>query len=202
VRAEFLTSAADPAGWPEEGPPEIAFAGRSNVGKSSAINALAGRHALSIVSSTPGRTRLLNFFRVVLREGAEICLVDMPGYGYARVAKSARGDFARIVEPYVRLRRTLRAVVVLCDPRREPEEEERDLLAWVEAVGKEPIVVATKVDKLSRSERFPALERLRQQLGLRRRPVPFSARTREGRDEVWARLAAVAGLTRATAGGG
>jgi GTP-binding protein len=191
VTAEFLTSAADPAGWPAAGPPEIAFAGRSNVGKSSTINVLCGRKGLAMVSGTPGKTRLLNFFRVVPRRGPELRFVDLPGYGYARVAKSERAAFQRLVEPFVRDRATLRGVVALCDPRRAPGDEERDLLAWLEAAQRPALVVATKVDKLARHERKPTLDGLRAALGLARAPLGFSAHTREGRDELWARLLAL-----------
>jgi GTP-binding protein len=192
VTAEFLTSAAGPAGWPDVGPPEIAFAGRSNVGKSSTINALCGRRGLALVSSTPGKTRLLNFFRIVPRGGPELRFVDLPGYGYAKVTKSERAAFQTLVEPYVRQRATLVAVVALCDPRREPGAEEHDLLEWLAAAGRPAVVVVTKVDKLARHERKPTLERLRAALRLPRAPVPISATTREGLDELWARLLGLA----------
>jgi len=192
VVAEFLTSAAGPAGWPPAGPPEIAFAGRSNVGKSSTINALCARKGLALVSSSPGKTRLLNFFRIVPRGGPELRFVDLPGYGYAKVSKAERAAFQALVEPYVRERSTLRAVVALCDPRREPGDEEHDLLEWLDAAGRAAVVVATKVDKLARHERKPTLERLRSALRLPRAPLPFSAQTREGRDQVWAQLLALA----------
>ncbi len=192
VTAEFVTSAADPAGWPAEGPPEIAFAGRSNVGKSSTINALCARRGLALVSGTPGKTRLLNFFRVVLRDGAELRFVDLPGYGYAKVGKAERAAFQALVEPYVRQRATLRGVVALCDPRREPGEEEHDLLEWLAAAGRPAVVGATKVDKLALHERKPTLERLRAALQQPRPPIPFSAHTHEGHDAVWARLLGLA----------
>jgi GTP-binding protein len=200
--AEFLTSAADPGGWPPAGPPEIAFAGRSNVGKSSIINGLCVRRGLALVSGTPGKTRLLNFFRIVPRDGPELRFVDLPGYGYAKVGKAERAAFQALVEPYVRQRPTLRAVVALCDPRREPGEEEHDLLEWLGAAGRPAVVVATKVDKLTRHELKPTLERLRAALGLARAPLPFSAPTREGRDQVWAQLLALAAPPIPPAAGG
>jgi GTP-binding protein len=192
VIAEFMTSAAGPSGWPAAGPPEIAFAGRSNVGKSSTINALCGRRGLALVSGTPGKTRLLNFFRVVPRGGPELRFVDLPGYGYAKVTKTERAAFQALVEPYVRQRATLAGVVALCDPRREPGAEEHDLLEWLVAAGRPALVVATKVDKLPRHERKPTLERLRAALGLPRPPVPTSAITREGLDQLWAQLLGLA----------
>jgi len=202
IVAEFLTSAAGPAGWPPAGPPEIAFAGRSNVGKSSTINALCARKGLALVSASPGKTRLLNFFRIVPRDGPELRFVDLPGYGYAKVSKGERAAFQALVEPYVKERSTLCAVVALCDPRREPGDEEHDLLEWLGAAGRAAVVVATKVDKLARHERKPTLERLRSALRLPRAPLPFSAQTREGRDQVWAQLLALAASSLQPVAGG
>ncbi|MGH7337406.1 MAG: ribosome biogenesis GTP-binding protein YihA/YsxC [Myxococcota bacterium] len=128
--AELLTSAASVSGFPAPGPPEIAFLGRSNVGKSSLLNALVGRRALARTSGTPGKTRLLNWFRVV-RGGRELWLVDLPGYGYAKVAKTERADWKRWIEAYLGSRRTLRLAVLLQDLRRDPGEDERLLLEWL-----------------------------------------------------------------------
>ncbi|HEY3356752.1 MAG TPA: ribosome biogenesis GTP-binding protein YihA/YsxC [Polyangia bacterium] len=189
--AEFMLSAAGPAGWPPAGPPEVAFAGRSNVGKSSLINSLVARRGLADVSSTPGKTRLLNFFHVVPVDAPELRFVDLPGYGYAKVSHAERGAFAALVEPFVRERATLRAVVALVDPRRDAGEEEHQLLEWLAAVGRPAVVVMTKVDKLALHERKPAGARLRAALGLARDPLPFSARTGEGRDLLWRRLLAL-----------
>jgi GTP-binding protein len=185
---DFETSAAGRAGWPPEGPPEVAFAGRSNVGKSSLINTLCARRGLAQTSATPGKTRLINFFRVVPVDGPEVRFVDLPGYGYAKVARSERHAFEDLVGEYVRRRSSLCAVVALVDPRREPGEEEGMLLEWLGAAGRPAIVVVTKIDKLARHERRPALARVRAALGLGRDPLPFSARTREGRDVVWERI--------------
>ena len=144
------------------------------------------------MSATPGKTRLLNFFRVVPTDGLELRFVDFPGYGYAKVAKSERGAFQRLVETYVRRRDTLRAVTVLVAARRAPGAEERMLLEWLAAAGRVPIVVMTKADKLSRHELKPAVARLRRALELDADPLPVSAESRAGRDLLWAALLAAA----------
>jgi GTP-binding protein len=189
--AEFMLSAAGQAGWPPPGPPEIAFAGRSNVGKSSLLNALVGRRGLADVSATPGKTRLLNFFHIEPVRGPELRFVDLPGYGFAKVSREQRGAFAPLIEPYVRSRPTLAAVVMLVDARRTPGEEEHQLLEWLAVVGRPAVVVMTKVDKLKHHERAPALEALRAALGVARAPVACSSRTRAGLDELWRRLLAL-----------
>ena len=159
--AELITSAASASGFPPPGPPEIAFLGRSNVGKSSLLNALVGRRALARTSGTPGKTRLLNWFRVV-RGGRELWLVDLPGYGYAKVAKSERAEWKRWIEAYLGARRTLRLAVLLQDLRRDPSEDERLLLEWLAEREVPSLVALTKCDKLApmrRAERVRALTR-------------------------------------------
>ncbi|HKA15022.1 MAG TPA: ribosome biogenesis GTP-binding protein YihA/YsxC [Myxococcota bacterium] len=159
--AELLTSTATTAGFPAPGPPEIAFLGRSNVGKSSLLNALVGRRALARTSATPGKTRLLNWFRVV-RGGREIWLVDLPGYGYAKVGKHERAEWKRWIEAYLGSRRTLRLAVLLQDLRRDPGADEALLLQWLAARGVPSLVALTKCDKLKpmrRAERVRALGR-------------------------------------------
>jgi GTP-binding protein len=163
VEAEFLQSATDQL--PPEGPPEIAFAGRSNVGKSTLLAALLGRRGLVRVSATPGRTRLLNFFRVVLDDKRELRFVDLPGYGYAKVSKDERKAWMARMERYLGARRPLRACVLLMDARRGPELDETELDAWMRARGVRVIPVLTKTDKLAKHERGPAAERARQAMG-------------------------------------
>lgn len=191
--ATFVASASSPASFPPPGAPEIAFAGRSNVGKSSLLNALTGVRGLARTSSTPGRTRLLNWFRVVPPRGpAELQFVDLPGYGYAKVSKAERAAWRPLVEAFVQGRPTLRLVVVIVDIRRGVEEEERELCEWLADVGRPALVVLTKADKLPKSKRFPAAAAVRRALGLARDPVVFSAETGEGADDLWrAILAAV-----------
>ncbi len=157
--AELITSAASASGFPPPGPPEIAFLGRSNVGKSSLLNALVERRALARTSATPGKTRLLNWFRVV-RGGREVWLVDLPGYGYAKVAKSERAQWKRWIEAYLGDRRTLRLAVLLFDLRREPGPDETLLLEWLAERNVPALVALTKCDKLKpmrRAERVRVL---------------------------------------------
>jgi GTP-binding protein len=182
TRAEFVSAATEPGRFPPVRLPEVAFAGRSNVGKSSAINRILGRHGLARTSSTPGRTQQINFFAIDDRIG----FVDLPGYGYAKVSKAARAAWRPLVESYLGTRGTLAGVVLLVDVRRGLEEEEHALLDFVAAVDVPALVVATKVDKLGRSER------VRMERALAAVPVPvvvFSAVTGEGVDAVWRTIA-------------
>jgi GTP-binding protein len=177
--AELITSAGSAEGFPAPGAPEVAFLGRSNVGKSSLLNALVGRRALARTSSTPGKTRLLNWFRVV-RGGRELWLVDLPGYGYAKVSKQERGEWKRWIEAYLEKRPTLRLAVLLQDLRRDPGEDEVLLLRWLAERGVPSLVALTKCDKLKPMRRA---ERVRTLGGL-----PTSAETGMGIPELWAAI--------------
>jgi len=150
---EFFTAAADEGGLPPSRA-EVAFAGRSNAGKSSAINALAQRHRLAFVSKTPGRTQQINFFSL----GAQRYLVDLPGYGYARGPREKKNEWERFISSYLLLRRQLRGLIVVMDIRHPMKEVDRQLLSWYEATGKPAHVLLTKADKLGRQ---PAVETLR-----------------------------------------
>jgi GTP-binding protein len=183
--ASYVTSAAKPAGFPPQDLPEIAFAGRSNVGKSSLINVLVGATGLARTSRTPGRTRLLNWFRIEPARGKPLHFVDLPGYGFARVPRAMRESWRPLVEAYLSGREVLRAVVVLVDARRGAESEEHELLEWLAEEGVPVICVLTKADKLPKSRRKPAAAALRRELGLGRDPVLFSALSREGLSELW-----------------
>jgi GTP-binding protein len=181
-RLEFLGGQASVTGWkPTSELPEIAFSGRSNVGKSSLLNKLVRRKALARVSSTPGKTREINFFRV----NDAFHLVDLPGYGYARVSKAAREAWRPLIEGYLQTSEQLRGVVQLIDARHPPSNDDLHMLDFLASVGVPTVVVATKVDKLSRAERGPTLVALAARLGVEdEQLIPFSARTGEGRDEL------------------
>ena len=183
---EFVGGMAEAGGWrPEATLPEVAFAGRSNVGKSSLLNRLIHRKKFARVSNTPGRTREVNFFRV----NDQFMLVDLPGYGYARVAKEKRAAWRPLIEGYIRKSSALRGIVQLLDLRREPTADDVEMLDFLADLGIPTVVVLTKVDKLSRreaSERVPAVAR---SLGLDpEQVIPFSAVTNEGRHELAAAI--------------
>lgn len=194
--ARIVATAVGAAGLPDEGLPEIAFLGRSNAGKSSLLNALVGRRELARISSTPGKTRALHFYRV---EGLDaddrvrtLLFVDLPGYGFARVAKSERAGWQRLVEGYLDGRRPLRAAVLIQDLRRECSDDERDLVAWLAARGVPVLVALTKADKLGRAARATRVRALGAAYGLPAgRVVATSARTRLGVDALWQAIEAL-----------
>jgi GTP-binding protein len=180
--AEFVTSATKPSQYPSTAMPEIAFAGRSNVGKSSLINTLINRKHLVKTSSTPGRTQLINFFDINQRMG----FVDLPGYGYAKVPVSVRNKWGPMIETYLSGRETLRGVVVIMDIRRIPRQEELNLLGWLNHYAIAGILVLTKTDKLSKNKQANqhnliarALERPKNDF------ILFSAKTSRGKDTIW-----------------
>jgi GTP-binding protein len=198
VSAEFGKTATRPVEWPRGPAPEVAFVGRSNVGKSSMLNALARRKGLARVSNTPGRTRALQFFEVeVQASGAErvlrMRLADLPGYGYAKVSKGERDRWAGMIEAYLRERRDLRAVVLIVDARHPPQPSDLEALAFLRASGREVVVAATKMDKLSRNARTGALRTAARDLGVPAdEVVPFSAVERAGTDALWSRIVRLA----------
>jgi GTP-binding protein len=184
LEAQFVTSAAKPDQFPVDrqfGPllPEIAFLGRSNVGKSSLLNALAGGEKVAFVSQTPGRTQLINFFRV----GADLMFVDLPGYGYAKVPKAITQDWQSLIESYLLNRENLRMCVILLDARRGWMEKDRELKAWLEHHGRPYIVAATKIDKLTQSEKQRGLAAIRAETG--GDIFPVSAPSGRGVRELW-----------------
>ncbi len=180
--AEFVTSAVKPAQYPPAALPEIAFAGRSNVGKSSLINTLVNRKRLVKTSGTPGRTQLINFFTV----NGQYTFVDLPGYGYAKVPMAVRKNWGPMIETYLTARDALAGVVLIMDIRRVARSEEMDFMAWLQHYGIERILVLTKADKLSKSEQRKQRGANAAALGVSPdRLILFSARTRKGRDQVW-----------------
>lgn len=182
TQAEFVTSAARLTQVPPAELPEVAFAGRSNVGKSSLINTLVMRKGLVKTSSTPGKTRLLNFFVVNGKYG----FVDLPGYGYARGSKAERAGWGPLIEGYLKRRETLRAVVLIMDARHEPFSGDLELAEWLDHQGISAIYVATKADKLKRGRRAEQRKKMAQTLGVPAESlILFSAKTRHGRPELW-----------------
>ncbi len=181
VSAEFVKSATLPSQYPEGKLPEVAFAGRSNVGKSSLINTIARKKNLARTSSTPGCTRLINFFTV----NNEISLVDLPGYGYAKAPIASRREWGPMIETYLKERESLESVVVILDVRRHPSEQDLTLIDWLRHYEIVPTVVLTKIDKISRSQAKVRQRKIKELLTLTADPILFSARTGEGKDVIW-----------------
>jgi GTP-binding protein len=180
MHAEFILGAARPAQFPPGDTPEVAFAGRSNVGKSSLLNRLTGRRRLARVSKTPGRTQQVNFFAV----DGRLVLVDLPGYGFARVPLELREGWHALVTDYLVRRRQLRAVVVIVDARRGLQDDDAALLDFLDEHRVRAILVATKIDKIGRSRRAAQMARIasrRPGAG----PIPFSSLTGEGVEDLW-----------------
>ena len=186
LAAELVTSAAGPEGFPEHALPEVALLGRSNVGKSSLLNRITARRSLARASGTPGKTRLLNFFRVLRPEG-ELVLVDLPGYGYAKVSKGERRSWQALVESYLERRKNLRLAILLQDVRRDPGPDEIDLLPWLAARDVPVVGAATKVDRLNARERAARLRAL-SAAGLPIEWIATSGRTGEGVEALWAAI--------------
>jgi len=180
--AEFVKSAARPSHYPPAELPEIAFAGRSNVGKSSLINRLVNRKHLVKTSATPGRTQLINFFLI----NSEISFVDLPGYGYARVPAAVKKKWGPMIETYLFTRSTLKGVVLIMDIRRIPGPEERNLIDWLTLYGRTCILVLTKTDKLSKSKQLMQHRNIAGALGADPGAVLlFSAKSAQGKEAVW-----------------
>ncbi len=191
-QADFIITAVKPSGYPPPGPPEVAFAGRSNVGKSSLINTLTKRRKLVRVSGTPGRTQQINFFGI---NQDALRLVDLPGYGYAKVPKAVKAAWRPMVEAYLSGRPTLAGVVVILDIRREPTLEDLMLLDWLRSLQITILLAITKADKLSNNQQASRLAKLRPVLSpFDPTPTLFSALTGQGRDKLWERVCEAAGV--------
>lgn len=186
---QFLLSALSASQFPTDGQPEVSFLGRSNVGKSSLLNALVGVQAAK-VSSTPGRTRAINFFLVSdERRAPRLVLADLPGYGYAKISKSISAEWPKFIEPYLGEREELRLSICLVDSNIPPQQNDRQLIDWLRAAGRDFVVVATKVDRLSGNARTRNLAALKKGLEVDE-ILPVSAKTSYGIKELWARMMA------------
>ena len=171
---------------PKTEKPEVAFAGKSNVGKSSLLNALVNRKALARTSSQPGKTRTINFYQV----NGEFYLVDLPGYGYAAAPEEVKAQWGKMIEKYLHTSRSLKAVFLLLDIRHAPSANDRLMYHWIREQGYEPILIATKLDKIKRSQLQKQVKLIRETLEAEKDTViiPFSAATKQGREEIWERI--------------
>ena len=182
--AGLLESAAGANQFPDLVMPEIAFAGRSNVGKSTLINSLLTRKKLVKTSSTPGKTRLINFFLI----NEIFCLVDLPGYGFAKVPAEMRESWRKLIETYLSRRDNLRGVVLIIDIRHGPTVQDRQLKSWLDFQQRPMLVVASKSDKLSRGKCASQLQKIKMDLELTQLPLPHSSLNKEGRGQIWKAL--------------
>jgi len=196
VLTRFVTSAADPSQFPPPGAPEIAFVGRSNVGKSSLINSLVASK-IAKTSNTPGRTQTINFFQV-RRPGKphpDFVFADLPGYGFARVPRDITAKWSSFINPYLEKRDSLALCVALVDVTIPPQELDLQLLDWLRHVERRFTLVATKADRISGNQLRTSLQRLSQQVGLPpEQIIPFSTKTRVGHDELWRAIKLAAGV--------
>jgi len=182
MKAEFITSAADKEGFPKTDLPEIAFIGRSNVGKSSMINALLGRKKLVKVGNTPGKTRLINFFNIE----DKYIFVDLPGYGYAKTSKAERKKWGRLIESYLKTRTQIKACVLIIDIRRIPSGDDFLMIDWLSDNEIPILLTATKTDKVSRNELEKQINKIAETLSVTPNTVlPFSATRKDGMETVW-----------------
>jgi len=190
-KAELETVCGITSRLPEHTLPEFAFAGKSNVGKSSLINALMNRKALARTSSQPGKTQTINFYNI-----NDTCyFVDLPGYGYAKASVEVKAKWGKMIERYLQKSEMLKCVFLLIDIRHEPSENDRLMYDWIKSNGFAPVIIATKLDKLKRSQVDKQVKLVRTTLGLEKDGIliPFSAETKQGREEIWALLEKMAG---------
>ncbi|MBE5969898.1 MAG: YihA family ribosome biogenesis GTP-binding protein [Lachnospiraceae bacterium] len=168
---------------PENDKPEIAFAGKSNVGKSSLINGLINRKALARTSSQPGKTQTINFYNV----NNDLYFVDLPGYGFANVPQSVKEKWGKMIENYLKSSKMLKAVFLLIDIRHDPSKNDKEMYDWIVYNGYEPVIIATKLDKIKRSQIDKQIKAVRTGLNAKKETIiiPFSSVTKQGRDEIW-----------------
>ncbi len=182
-KAELETVCGITSTLPDNQLPEFAFAGKSNVGKSSLINGLLNRRALARTSSQPGKTQTINFYNV----NDALYFVDLPGYGYAKVSVEVKAKWGKMIERYLKKSKMLKCIFLLIDIRHEPSANDKLMYDWIVSNGYKPVIIATKLDKLKRSQIQKHVKMLREGLGLEKEDVliPFSAETKQGRDEIW-----------------
>jgi GTP-binding protein len=185
-KAEIMISAVDPVQYPNTGWPEIALAGRSNVGKSSLINSLVNRKALARVGNTPGKTRIINFYNI----NDSISFVDLPGYGFAKVSREEQKSWGRLAETYLNSRKNLNIILLLVDIRHDPTPDDIIMLNYIKESGRDYAVIATKADKIKRSEYKKHTERIRTVLELDKdcNIIVFSSQKRIGIEETWSKI--------------
>ena len=183
-KAELETVCGIASTLPENLLPEFAFAGKSNVGKSSLINGLLNRRALARTSSQPGKTQTINFYNV----NDDLYFVDLPGYGYAKVSVEVKAKWGKMIERYLKKSQMLKCIFLLIDIRHDPSANDKLMYDWIVSNGYKPVIIATKLDKLKRSQIQKHVKMVREGLGLEKEDVliPFSAETKQGRDEIWA----------------
>lgn len=183
-KAELETVCGITSTLPENLLPEFAFAGKSNVGKSSLINGLLNRKALARTSSQPGKTQTINFYNV----NDALYFVDLPGYGYAKVSVEVKAKWGKMIERYLKKSAVLKCVFLLIDIRHEPSDNDRLMYDWIVSNGYHPVIIATKLDKIKRSQVQKHVKMLRTGLGMEKEDIliPFSAETKQGREEIWA----------------
>ncbi|MCM1273098.1 MAG: ribosome biogenesis GTP-binding protein YihA/YsxC [Clostridium sp.] len=181
--AELETVCGITSKLPDNRMPEIAFAGKSNVGKSSLINGLLNRKALARTSQSPGKTQTINFYNI----NKSLYFVDLPGYGYAKVSQEIRNKWGKMIERYLHTSNQLRAVFLLVDIRHAPGENDKTMYDWISANGYMPIIICTKLDKIKRSQQAKNLKVIRDTLGVEKETkiIPFSAVTKQGKEEIW-----------------
>ena len=183
-KAELETVCGITSTLPENLLPEFAFAGKSNVGKSSLINGLLNRRALARTSSQPGKTQTINFYNV----NDDLYFVDLPGYGYAKVSVEVKAKWGKMIERYLKKSKMLKCIFLLIDTRHDPSANDKMMYDWIVSNGYKPVIIATKLDKLKRSQIQKHVKMVREGLGLAKEDIliPFSAETKQGRDEIWA----------------
>lgn len=195
VAAQFMLSALDASHFPKPGPPEVAFLGRSNVGKSSLINSLLGEK-LAKTSSTPGRTRSINFF-AVRRAGKstpELLFADLPGYGYAKLSREISAEWPKFIEPYLESRETLALNIVLVDTNIPPQDKDKQLVDWLKFHNRPFVVVGTKADRVSNNALDNSTRALKTAFGIEHL-LPYSTKTGAGRNELWRHIGQSCGMT-------